>query len=416
MNRGIYVQKNSPHYWWRYYDKFDVQKKRKSHNTKIEITKVDLERIKNRQDGEKIKLQGTPELWRKIKMYKQSLADRNFERSNNTRLVHELLLSEGFAEFKKVRTVPGSKTEIKKKTLINYEIAVNHMMKACGDKKIYKYTAEKDFVALLYYFDGIRIPRKQFDKKTGEEVLVEKKMSTNSKSIYTRSLRALWNYFCEKNYAARNIIEPVEPEDIDPDPIPLDEMFTIIKYFEANEEYPHHHWLVYFLLLTGCRPSSAMVQLKEDVDLKQKVIRIQNVKTGKRKLRKVYQFPLYKELQTLLQKMDLKEGDTGRLFHQYKLNDVNYTYPLSFWERGMKILRLAKKIRDYYTLKQIRSTTASFLINVLQMKIYTVKKLLDHADLKITDKHYLKLNLKNVRIEMDNITIDDFLPDPNEFD
>jgi len=76
----------------------------------------------------------------------------------------------------------------------------------------------------------------------------------------------------------------------------------------------------------------------------------------------------------------------------------------------MKVLKLAKRINNYYTLRQIRSTTASFLINILGMKVYTVKKLLDHADMKITDKHYLTLNLKKVRNEMDDFDLDDFLP------
>lgn len=401
MNKGIYIQKRSPFYWFRFYDKYDPKQKRKSHNTKIQITAADLEKLKNKKNGEQIKLQGTPELWRKVKAYKKSLADRSFEASTGGKIIHELLLSEGFAEFKEARSIPGHKREIKKKTLINYELAVNHMIAACGDKKIYQYTAEKDYADLLRYFDALKIPGKE--KKF-------KSMSINSKSNYTRSLRSLWNYFCDKNYCAMNIIEPVEPEDKEPDPIPLEEMYEIIKYFQSDEKNPHHYWLVYFLVLTGCRPSSAMVQLKEDIDVKQKVIWIQNVKTGRKKNKKYYAFPIYKELGRLFVNMNFNQGDSGRLFQAYKLNELNYTYPLSFWERGIKVLKLTKRINNYYTMKQIRSTTASFLINVLKMKVYTVKKLLDHADIKITDKHYLKLNLKNVREEMDDFDLDDFIP------
>jgi integrase len=93
----------------------------------------------------------------------------------------------------------------------------------------------------------------------------------------------------------------------------------------------------------------------------------------------------------------------------FKLNELNYTYPLSFWERGIKILKQGKLIREYYTLKQIRSTAASFLINVLKMDIYTVKKLLDHTNVGITDKHYIELNLNEVRKDMDDIELEDLL-------
>lgn len=409
--RGVYLRDNSPYYWLRYYDKFDEKHKRKSINTKIEVTEADRKRREKSK-----KLVGTQKLRDTVSAFQSGLAQRNIEMQSGVKLRFEMLLSEGYAEFKKVRSVPDSKDELKQKTLINYDIAVNHMISACGDKKIYKYTPERDYVDLLHYLDKIRIPRKKENPESGENEIVQEKMSVNSKSIYTRSLRALWNYFCDKNYAAKNIIEPVEPEEVDPDPIPLEEMYSIMKYFESDKNNPHHYHLINFLLLTGCRPSSAMVQLKEDIDLKRKVIKIKNVKTGKTKGKNYYLFPIYKELGNLLISAGVTQGDTGRLFHQFKLNELNYTYPLSFWERAMKVLKIAKHVRDYYTLKQIRSTTASFMVNVLGMKVYTVKKLLDHTDMKITDKHYLRLNLKNVREEMDDFSIDDFIEEVNRFE
>lgn len=413
MNHGVYVQKNSPFYWWRYYDKYALNNKRKSFNTKIEIIPSDLTKTKKKKNGEQIKLQGTPELWRKIKAYRQSLTDKKFEFENNVQLKYELLLSQGYDEFKKFRSVPGSRKQIKQKTIINYDIAVKHMIAACGDKKIYKYSGEKDYVALLHYFDKIKVPGKTIIDDNGKEVKTFKKMSINTKSIYTRSLRSLWNYFCDKNYAVRNIIEPVESEEKDPSPIPLDEMHTIISYFQQDYKHSAHYQFIFFLLLTGCRPSSAIVQLKENIDFKRKIITIKNVKTGKIKGKEFYKFPLYKELEKLIREAQVKPGDTGRLFHQFKLNELNYTYPLSFWERGIKVLKMHGKISQYYTLKQIRSTTASYLINVLKMDIYTVKKLLDHASVKVTDKHYLELNLKKVREYLDDFNFDEFMNDTN---
>ncbi len=154
------------------------------------------------------------------------------------------------------------------------------MIKGCGDKKIHTYT-KNYYIKLLYYFE-------------------EKGLSKNSRSIYTRALHSLWNYFTEQLYTNKNIIESIDPEEKDPEPIPLDDMYAIIKYLKNNDKYPHHYWIISFMLLTGCRTSSAIVQLKEDIDFKRKQITIRNVKAGERKNKNYYRFPLFKELENLL--------------------------------------------------------------------------------------------------------------------
>lgn len=389
---GIYVQKNSPYYWIRYYDAFepDPKKKRKSRNTKIVISTADQRRInsaKSRNDKEK--LQGTPELRKLVREFTTGLNERDIQLKSGFRLVKKLKLSEGYEEFKKVRSVPGSKKFLKPKTLENYTIAVEHFKNCSGDKLIHKYT-ESNYVDLLYFFE-------------------EKKLSINSRSIYTRSLHSLWNYFKEQAYARLNIIESIEPEETDPDPIPLDDMHTIISYFKKEKRYPHHYWIVYFMLLTGCRPSSAIMQEKSDIDFKRKIITIRNVKTGEKKKKNFYRFPLYSELENLIKEMGVKQGDSGRLFHMYAVVPENYTWPLSFWKRHMKFLKKGKVIEAEYNMKQIRPTLANFLINVMRMDIFSVKKLLDHTDIKITDKHYINFNVGKTRISMADFTLDQLL-------
>lgn len=383
--KGVYVRKDSPYYWIRYYDKYqqDESKKRQSINTKIEVTPSDWKRYK-----EQSKIIGTSELRDKLKSFKNGLAQRNIEIHSGVKLHHDKILSEGYEEFKQFRTVPGSKSEIKQKTLSNYGIAVDHFIEASGDKLIYKYH-DKDYADLLRFFES-------------------KNLSRNSRSIYTRALKTLWSYFVQKSYTIKNIIEPVEAETKDPDPIPLDDMFTIIEYFKADADYPHHFQIVYFLLLTGCRPSSAIMQLREDIDFKGKVITIRNVKSGRRKGKEFYKFPLYKELEKLLKEMKADKR-TGRLFDMYSIVPEHYTWPLSFWKRGVASLVKANKILKAYSLKQIRPTLASFLINHLKIDIFTVKKLLDHTDVKVTDKHYIDFRVDNVRRELDELTINKFL-------
>lgn len=381
--KGVYIQKQSPYYWLRYYDKLEPEpsRRRKSINTKIPVTAADRKRYEN---GER--LIGTPELRRLVQEFRAGLVERDLQAKSGVKLKKKLLFSEGYKEFKNIKSVPGSPDYIKEKTIINYNIAVNHFINACGDKYIYKYN-DKDYYKLLYYFE-------------------EKNLSNNSRSIYTRSLHALWNYFIHKKYAQQNIIKASPSEEKDPNPILFEDMYTILQSLKQDKKYPHHYWLIYFMLLTGCRPSSALLQMKEDIDFKRKIITIKNVKAGERKGKPYYRFPLYNELENLLKEMGVNHGDSGRLFYMFKINPKNYIYPLSFWKRKINSLYNERKIEKRYTLKQIRSTTASFLINVLKMDIYTVKKLLDHANIQVTDKNYVDFNINIAREELNKITLE----------
>jgi hypothetical protein len=79
---SIYTQKNSPYYWIRYYDilEHEPSKKRKSLNSKIPITPADQRRIEEaKKKGEKPKLQGTPELKKRLREFATGLAERNMQ-------------------------------------------------------------------------------------------------------------------------------------------------------------------------------------------------------------------------------------------------------------------------------------------------------------------------------------------------
>ncbi len=391
--RGVYIQKNSPYYWIRFYNKFeeDPKKRRKSVNTKIPVTPSDRKRAEEaHKRGERPKLVGTPELRKFVREFQQGLAEWALQKNAGFSLKKDKKLSEGFEEFKKVRTVPGSKKFLKPKTLSTYTLAVNHFISCCKDKKIHLYK-ESDYVNLLYYFE-------------------EKKLSKNTRSMYTRSLKALWKYFVEQRYTMQNIIEPIEGEENSPQPIPLDEMWLIIEYLKSYKQFPHHWQIIYFMLLTGCRPSSAILQRKEDINFKRKVIKIQNVKTGGRKGKPYYLFPLYKELEKLIyEEIGVRPGDKGRLFEKFAVVPGHYTWPLSFWKRAINHLYQAKAISEKWTLKQIRATFASYLINVYELDIFDVKKLLDHTDIKVTDKHYVDYDISRMRKKLKFITLESFL-------
>lgn len=393
--KGIYVQRRSPFYWIRYYDVFeqDPKKRSKSVNTKIEISNADRKRILS---GKKVA--GNAEVLRLAGEFIRELAKKKLEERAQVKLKKRIKLSQGLSEFLKDRSIPGTDRYLRAKTILIYKQSVKHFIKAANDKYLDEYGIT-EYNDLLFYYE-------------------ELELTQNSRAIYTRSLHTLWNYFLSKQYVLRNIIEPLSGEEKDPDPIPLQDMETILFYLRADKEYPYHFHLIYFMFLTGCRPSSAVVQLKEEINFKRKEISIHNVKAGGKQSSKKthYAFPLYNELYNLLtEQMGVKPGEMGRLFPQFKYSETSYTESLKFWNRKINSLYRTHQISRQYILKQIRPTSAFYFINEMKLSIYTVQKLLDHSTVKVTEKHYAKLNMSQTKSELDDMKgLDCFIPSEEE--
>lgn len=395
--RGVYTRTGSPFYWVRFYDKLEavIKNRRKSVNSKILITDSDKKRIETaKAEGGKAKLIGTNELHRFVRGLVDGMNDRYIRKKTGVKIIRGRLFSEAAEEYLYYRTRPGDPKAIRLRTKEIYDAAIDHFLKAAGDKEVHKYTKKKDYYSLLEHFD-----KKEFKR--------------NTIAIYVRTLRSLWNHFIKEKIVVENIFESIQSEQGEPDPIPLVEMYRILLYLKQNEDYPHHHDFVYFMLLTGCRPSSAVVQKRSDVFIDDKFMRIENVKTGERKGKRYYEFPIYPELEKLLKQIieSLPEKE-DRLFHQFSYKDGYYTRGLNFWDRAMQVLFIGKKITKKYNLKQIRPTFASFLVNVLAVDIFLVKRLLDHTDIKVTEKHYTRLEMKTLQNELEEIKLSSFYEPP----
>lgn len=226
---------------------------------------------------------------------------------------------------------------------------------------------------------------KSYQDKSIEERLnnIEKNFSESSKSIFTRHLSAMWNFFISRNWTDKNIIIKVKSTKTNTMPIPFKEMQKILTYYhEKNRE---QYFLVYFLLLTGMRPSSALVVSWEDVDLENKILVVNNVK-GKR----TFNFPIHSELMELLQEIGIKKK--GKIFL--------YTTPPKFFNIDCKKMFIRGNLGHPYTFYQLRNTFSSWLVNK-GVNISTLQKLLDHTDQRITDKHYTKFELDYLRNEIE---------------
>lgn len=382
--RGIYIQARSPYYWLRYYDKTepDLNKRRKSICTKIFISESDLSHSKkSNKNNRKVKLKGTPELLQFLDAFKRGLNEMFVAYKTGIKLNYQKTFNTGYSDFIYFHSVPNSKDELKQKTINLYNFAANLFIKACSDKPLVDYT-EKDYIKFLYYLN-------------------ENNLSQNTKSIYNRHLKAIWSFFVNKNYCKTNIVSTIPANHKDPEPIPNDDLQTILNHLRSHTDNIYQYHLIMFLLLTGCRPSSAMVQTAENIDYNNNVIKIVNVKTGKRKGREYYNFPLYSSLRNLLQDINVK---SGRLFHQFNINQLDYTSSLKFWQRAQTTLFNKNQISRKYTLKQLRPTFASYCINILQMDIYTVQKLLDHSDIKVTNQHYILHDMNNAKNKLDSFS------------
>ena len=48
------------------------------------------------------------------------------------------------------------------------------------------------------------------------------------------------------------------------------------------------------------------------------------------------------------------------------------------------------------------------------MDIFTVKKLLDHSDIKVTDQHYIKFNVAKIRETLMDISLNDLIDETKQ--
>lgn len=368
--KGVIHYKNSPYYWIRYYDAYESisYKKRKSINTKILIAAADQRRIHEaKKTGKRVELQGTPELRKLLKEFRAGLTQRNIQIKSGVKLLKNITFVEGIEEYL------FYKPKIKAKTIQTYKYAANIFKEASKDKLIFKYT-KKDYIILIQYMN-------------------EHNYSEATQAILTRHLIAVWNYFVSKNYCKENIIEKIKTPKGMPNPININDLREILKYY-VGKNMPHQLLAVKFLLLTGFRPSSAVAQLWEWIDLEGRVMKVKNVKANR-----MFMFPIYEALYNLLKAFEQKSGSV--LY--YKNVDS-----LNFFARDMKKLYDLGIIRQRYSLYNLRDSFASYLAN-RNLDISNVQELMDHKDQKITRGHYAQVTLDYLRSKIDSANFEDVL-------
>ncbi len=345
---SYYKRKDSPYYYLRIYKSKnlepDPRKRRVSIATKIPVSRA-----------------GQKEIRQLVKRINAGFLEKELHAQLGIKLKKQLLLSEGLDEFLK------TKPDLAKKTIEAYELSATHMIRCCKDKYIHNYF-DKDYIALINYFN-------------------KKGFSEASKSIFTRHLSAMWNYFVNQGYCEKNIIIKIKSTKTNAEPITFKDMQHLLRYYK--EKNFKQYSIVYFLLLTGFRPSTALALKWENVKFDRGIIRARNVK-GKR----FFVFPIHKELENLLSEMGPKRS--GYIF------DYKRTDSLKFFRVDTKKLFLRGVIGNKYTIYQLRNTFSSWLANK-GMDIGVLQTLLDHTDGRITKKHYTTYEMQHLKKQIEKV-------------
>lgn len=368
---ALFVRPDSPYYWIMYYDSQEPvpSNRKKRLSTKIEVTESDLRRFLDWRDkGANIearpRVQGNKEVNELLKKISAGLVEKKLFDKFGIKIKKGILLSVGFEEFLLLHPDYAENTIKAKRS------ALSHLIKAVGNKNIDLY-ADYDYSKLIEYF-----------RKKG--------FSQSGMNIHTAHLSALFNYFVKKKYCNENIIQVIKPSKGIPKPLTDKELQKILIYYE-EKAIKYHYYLVYFLVLTGMRISSALAQRWEMINFANKTMQVINVKAK----RKRFYFPLYPELENLLRSMNPQKN--GRLFPEFEETGVP-----KFFQRDMKLLYERGAIGQKYTFHNLRDTFASMLANK-NIDRSIVKDLLDHSSVAVTSEFYTEITAKTLKNQFKKI-------------
>ena len=377
---SLYIRNDSPYYWIRYYDvhEEDPTKRPKALPTKIKVTESDRnKRILWEKAGKITKapqIRGNNQTKDLLQRFISASVDLNIEAKTGLKVTPTIRLNQGLKEFL------SSKPQLAKNTVRSYELAEWHLRQAIGDKPIHSIT-HSDFNKLLKRFDLLET-------------------SLTSQAIYTRSLYALFRYFYKKRYCEEVVIIVLKAPKKAVEPIPQKDMKVILDYFQENrqewknkrkiKEAKEQYNLIYFLLLTGVRISTALVQTWERIDLKDNMMTCINVKAKNQ----TFYFPIHPELRKFLLALGPR---TENLFsYSYKRGTP------AFWKRNIKVLFENKKIKKEYKLHDLRKTFTSWMANSGVDSGY-LQLLLNHSDVRTTKSFYQKMEIKTLNNQFKNV-------------
>lgn len=369
--KGVYLQKNSPYYWIRYYDKYEPNpsKKRKSVNTKIEVTPSDKLKSFNKQP-----LTGTQELRNRLKEFKTSLAVRNMEVYSGVKINKSINLSVLVDEY--LQNNPN----LRKNSRLMYHYSANKLIESTKDKNLLS-ISQRDY--------------SQFVQKMKDVGVNETTQSTISKH-----LSVLFNYAKKQGYIKESIIKLLKAPPGVPEPIPHEDLITILNFYHDKEKIlrknkvnfdpaaiKEQKLLVFLMHYTGMRQSSILALEWTNFNFDNHLIVANNVKG-----RKLFYFPLHNKLYNLLKPI---KKDFGKVITR---KDTR----LYFWDRDLKKLVKENKIKKKYQMYQLRDTFSTLLASS-SVDVSIIQDLLNHSNIAITKNSYLLSDAERNRVLLNKV-------------
>lgn len=273
---------------------------------------------------------------------------------------------------------------LKPKTILIYNKAVDHFTTAAGDKYISEYN-HNDYLKLLSYF---RKPKKiTIDRrKKKPEKFKEVYLTQNSQSLYTRHLKALFNYAIKQKMIKDNIIESIPYVEVVPRPVPSAAMDDILKSLCQRED-KFQYAFIYLLVNTGMRAGTILDLHWEDINWNYGIIYFRNIKVHGTE----FTFPLIPKLRAIFELIGIK--NEGKIF-PYKNIEA-----LKFFRRVQEEMKFTQK----YGIHKLKHTFISQAVdNGISLEDLSI---LTNTSLRTLKKHYYKPNMQRIGDRLQHINI-----------
>jgi len=276
-----------------------------------------------------------------------------------------------------------------------YNLAKDHLIEAAGDKFTRDYT-NGDYIKLVSHFNRARLSYSK-EKLNQNKVKLNQNvvnLSQNSRSIYTRTLHSLFNYFVKQGYCEQNIIEVIRYQEKVVESIPPNIIKKIINELSDN---PMQQAFVYMAVHTGMRESTLLDLHWDDVDWKRNLITLRNIKVKGT----AFTIPLIPKFKKLFRSLGVKKS--GKIF---PWKDRHST---KFFRRVQDDL----KLKRIYGIHKLKHTFISE--SIMQGISIEVLSELTNTTIRTLKKHYTNINKTYLGKELERLQIIDSKDDSKMF-
>jgi len=232
--------------------------------------------------------------------------------------------------------------------------------------------------------------------------LIGRGMSKTSVNIYLRSLKAFGRWCVEMEILQeRNAFSTIKQLKVDEKEIEFMTRSQFQAVLDAEKQQILRNIYV-FGVLTGLRISTILSLKWNQIDIKNRLLSIENSSTFKTKSGRNQVIPIHPLLIDILK--DSKKKDIEYVFAQtrglipkpYSLTHVSYSFKKAIRKAGLD---------DKFHFHSLRKTFGTWLLKS-GASIYEVSKLLGHSNITTTTMHYASLSTSQLHNVVGRIDFD----------